>query len=428
MIKRQKIQVLNVYLHNVLVGELTSDRGTLSFHYHEDYLQNPNAQKVSAALPLRSQVFDHADAYAYFSGLLPDESVRYRLAKYLGLSERNSFSLLAVIGGECAGAVSLRPPKANADPIKGSDNLYRILGDDEANDILSSLQQMPMLAGEEGIRISGAGAQDKLMVAFVDGQLAIPQGDAPSTHIIKPAISYLDQSVQNEFFCMRLALKLGLKAPKVAILWVTGKPYYLIERYDRIQDGDKHWLRLHQEDFCQALGMPPEIKYESEGGPNVSDCFAFLDHRIKSGQMNIKAKLDLFRYLLFHFLIGNGDAHAKNFSILYLSGSEELAPVYDALCTMIYGHENKARLAMKIGGSKRFQFVALRHWLRLGKSAGLDADIVINEIKSMSSHIVKISYELASELNKNEETASPVYGDICQVIESRSKQCQPNQN
>ena len=142
--------------------------------------------------------------------------------------------------------------------------------------VLTSLDTRPLLAGEEDVRISGAGAQDKLMIAFVDGKIAVPTGNTPSTHIIKPPIKGLEETVYNEFFCMKLADAVGLRVPKAEILWLEEKPYYLVERYDRKRDESGIIKRLHQEDFCQAMRISPEIKYESEGGPSLETMFCSI--------------------------------------------------------------------------------------------------------------------------------------------------------
>ena len=410
-------EILDVYLHAQFVGRLYSDNATLSFNYDPEYLDNQNALKLSASLPLSDAVFDHQVTSAFFSGLLPEEGVRVRLAKYLGISERNTFALLKEVGGECAGAISVYTqgvsPEANDKPT------YRVLEDDEAAEVLTSLDKRPFLAGEEGIRISGAGAQDKLIIAFVDSKVAIPTGNTPSTHIIKPEIRNLEHSVHNEFFCMKLADAVGLKVPKVKIFWLKGEPYYLVERYDRKRDENGTIKRLHQEDFCQAMRISPEIKYESEGGPTLEQCFALLDERIALGSMSGRNKLSLFHGVVFNFLIGNGDAHGKNFSILYEEGvAESLSPFYDLMCTVVYSNGYKAKMAMKLGGEYKFKDVAARHWEKLGSALGFRPDFVRRQVLTMNDRVVEAAAVLSGELNKNPETTSPIYEKIVSVINS----------
>lgn len=405
---------LDVFLYNHYIGKLCSDNATLSFSYDENYLEKKDAVKLSSSLPLQKESFDHQITSAFFSGLLPDEYVRKRLARYLRISEKNTFSLLQEIGGECAGAVSIH--KEGSAPDKNEKPKYRVLDDQEANDILSALDKRPMLAGEEDIRISGAGAQDKLVISFVDGKIAIPKRNTPSTHIIKPAIKDLEAPVQNEFFCMKLAKAIGLPVPIVSIHWLENHPYYLVERYDRLIGKDGIVTRLHQEDFCQAMHIPPEMKYESEGGPTLEKCFALLDGRIKSGAMAGKNKITLLQGVIFNFLIGNGDAHGKNFSLLYDGESESLAPFYDLMCTVVYSDAYKAKMAMKISGKYKFQEVVARHFEELGELVGLKTDFVRKQMHTISNDVAKAANGLLVELNKNPKTASNIYEKIVEVI------------
>lgn len=412
-------KTLDVYLRDRLVGKLFSEQGTLSFVYDAAYLQSPDAVKISVSLPLGTEEFSHSPVAAFFSGLLPDEAVRVRLAKYLGLSDKNIFGLLEAIGGDCAGAISVYPEgKEIASSVSPT---YKVLSDDEADEILLSLDKRPLLVGEDDVRISGAGAQDKLMIAFVDGKIAIPTGQTPSTHIIKPPIKGHPDSVHNEFFCMRLAAAVGLPVPKADIYWLKDKPYYLVERYDRRKNADGVFTRLHQEDFCQALHVPPELKYENEGGPSLEQCFGLLDTRIKSGSMAGKNKITLLQGVIFNYLIGNGDAHGKNFSLLYDGEAESLAPFYDLLSTVIYSDLHKVKMAMKIGGKYKFTDIYDRHWMKLAEAIGVRPDFMERQIVGMANDIAKASTALKDELMNDLLLAHPIYEKISCVISNNSK-------
>jgi len=407
-------KTLDVYLRDRLVGKLFSEQGTLSYVYDAAYLQSSDAVKISASLPLGAEEFSHSPVAAFFSGLLPDEAVRVRLAKYLRLSDKNIFGLLEAIGGDCAGAISVYP---EGKKIAGSvPPTYKILVDDEADEILSSLDKRPLLVGEDDVRISGAGAQDKLMIAFVDGEIAIPTGQTPSTHIIKPPIKGHPDSVHNEFFCMRLAAAVGLPVPKADIYWLKDKPYYLVERYDRRKNADGVFTRLHQEDFCQALHVPPELKYENEGGPSLEQCFGLLDKRIKLGAMAGKNKITLLQGVIFNYLIGNGDAHGKNFSLLYDGEAESLAPFYDLLSTVIYSDLHKVKMAMKIGGKYKFTDVTDRHWMKLAETIGVRPDFMERQIVGMANDIAKASTALKDKLMHDPVLAHPIYEKIIDVF------------
>jgi serine/threonine-protein kinase HipA len=413
------VQYLDVYLQGQYVGELSSADAMLAFSYDAEYMAGGDVRTLSNSLPLQAEPFSHSVAEAFFSGLLPDESVRTRLAKVLGVSEKNSFSLLREIGGECAGAVSLYPK--GVEPT-GSGRSYNILDDDRADEILVRLDRHPMLADVDNVRISGAGAQNKLVIAFVDGKIAIPTHNTPSTHIIKPAIRDFDHSVANEFFCMKLAKAVGLPVPDVEIFWLKDKSYYLIERYDRLSSANGMVERLHQEDFCQAKHIVPEMKYESDGGPALSDCFDLLDDRITSGAMAGKNKITLLRGVIFNFLIGNGDAHGKNFSLLYEGGAEELAPFYDMMCTVTYFGSHKSKMAMKVGGKYKFVEVHGRHFDKLAEQIGFRPDFVQKNISSLVKVVGRESELLRDELNQNPKTASPIYRDIVAIITKNCEQ------
>lgn len=415
----RKVKILNVFFHDIQIGKLVSDNAQLSFQYDELYLESKNSRYLSTSLPLQKEPFTHATSSSFFSGLLPDELVRKRLAQYLRISEQNTFALLQEIGGECAGAISLYPegqtPETKTKPS------YRILTNMEASDILSSIHKRPMMIGENDIRISGAGAQDKLIITLINGKIAIPLKNAPSTHIIKPTIHGLKDTVFNEFFCMKLAQSMGLPTPEVYIHWLNNEPYYLIERYDRKNIHDGQIIRLHQEDFCQALQIPPEHKYQDEGGPSLQDCFSLLDHSIKSGRMAGINKLILLRGVIFNYLIGNGDAHGKNFSLLYDGEMISFAPFYDLMSTMIYTDEFKEKMAMKIANNYKFRNVLAKDFDKLADQINFKQSLVQKEIKKMSESIVTTATVLQKNLNKNPKTASPIYDDIISALSKQLK-------
>lgn len=408
------IQILDVYLHEKMIGKLSYQNGELSFSYNADYLESDKALKLSHVFPLREEQFDNQVTEPFFSGLLPDDIVRTRLARYLRISEGNTFALLKEVGGECAGAVSVF--SEGESPAEYKEPEYRVLEEKDAHDILSSLDRHPLLAGEEGVRLSGAGAQDKLIVALVDGKLAIPLRNTPSTHIIKPAIKDLEDTVFNEFFCMRLAGEMGLPVPNVDVFWLCEKPYYLIERYDRRVEEEGRVFRLHQEDFCQALHYPPEDKYENEGGPGLQTCFDLLEERIAGGNMAGVNKLTFLQGVIFNYLVGNGDAHGKNFSLLYDGEVESLAPFYDLMNTLVYSDAYKAKMAMKIAGKYKFRDIADRHFDTLAEENSFRSDYVQKQLKEQKSVMRDKAENLAVQLNEDQKTQSPIYKKIIETF------------
>ena len=263
-------KTLDVYLENRLAGHLRqAATGQLGFTYAAVWLAAPERRALSQSLPLQNAPFDHDACRPFFAGILPDAEKRDRIAKVVGVSARNDFALLDQLGGDCAGAVILLP--AGSLPQGAGAPNYKEFSDASLAASLERLPTRPLLAGEPGIRLSLAGAQDKLPVFLSEeGRLYLPQNGAPSSHIVKPPMQLFPDTVHNEAFCLQLARNLGLHAVQTTIRTAGRNAYLLVTRYDRIATADEGLRRLHQEDFCQALGIPPELKYQHEGGPSVA--------------------------------------------------------------------------------------------------------------------------------------------------------------
>jgi serine/threonine-protein kinase HipA len=271
------------------------------------------------------------------------------------VSEGNAFGLLEIIGGECAGALSLYPE--GEQPPEDDGEGLEPLSEARLVQVLEQLRTRPLLGGEDGVRLSLAGAQDKLAVCLQDETVALARGGRPTTHILKPFITALDGTVENELFCMRLAARMGLPAPEVSMHRAGDIPYLLVERYDRRIGRNGAITRLHQEDFCQALRVPPELKYEEEGGPGTE---ASLELIASATAKPVADRLAFIRMLIFHYLVGNADAHAKNFALLYTNRTPDLAPLYDVVCTAAYPSLAK-KTAMAIGGCSVPDTIQLEH-------------------------------------------------------------------
>lgn len=405
---------LSVYLHEIYVGKLLQDPyGNLSFLYDENYIAN-NYPAISVSLPLRRTSYEGTQVKAFFSGFLPDDMARHKLAKYLRVSDKNAFALLEIIGGECAGALSLYPQ--GVAPLASKKEDIEVLDQQKLHEILALLKKRPLLAGYDGLRLSLAGAQEKIAVGLQNNQITLIHGNTPTTHILKPIIEDIDSSVHNELFCMRLAKLIGLDVPQVEIRTVKDMPYYLIERYDRIKGASGKTIRLHQEDFCQALGLMPEIKYEREGGPSIIQCKELL-YNFSAHPAADQRKL--LERIIFNYLIGNADAHGKNFSLLYKGKKPELAPAYDLLSTAVYPHLS-TKMAMKIGGKYDPEDVLLRHWHRLVPDTELAKKELEKQLHQLSKQCLEKAYALKASLAQ-EGISSPIFQDICLMIEKRSK-------
>lgn len=356
---------LAVWLFADRVGTLALVDGRLNFWYAPDWLLQANAVALSCSLPLQAAHFDDRVTRPYFAGLLPEGQMRRLISQQFQISGQNDFALLDRIGGECAGAVTFLAPGAPL-PDSAVDDV-QWLSDEELIAILDELPHRPMLAGKDGLRLSLAGAQDKLPVVFEGARIGLPRNGTPSSHILKPAIRAVADSVINEGFCMALAEAMGLKPAKSKIHRVGHHAFLLVERYDRIPGSAHRRQRLHQEDFCQALGVVPEMKYQNEGGPALTQCFDLIRQVTRPSAPQVLKLLD---YVVFNTLIGNHDAHAKNFSLLYVKKVPVLAPLYDALSTAVYPTLTP-KMAMKMGSKYKFSEVQVRHWAQFSQEAGL---------------------------------------------------------
>ncbi|MFZ4859440.1 MAG: type II toxin-antitoxin system HipA family toxin [Desulfuromonadaceae bacterium] len=373
---------LSVWLFGAHIGTLSQIDGRLNFSYVSDWLNTSNSIPLSQSLPLQSETFDDRATRPFFAGLLPEGDKRKLIAQALHVSRQNDFALLDGIGGECAGAVTLLEPGQMPQAQDKSD-LVRWLDEGELLRLLDEMPKRPMLAGEEGLRLSLAGAQDKLPVVAEGDRIGLPLFNSPSSHILKPAIAGVEGSVFNEGFCLALANALKLDTVKAEIRSISDRHYLLVERYDRQVTADGRLMRLHQEDFCQALAVAPEYKYQNEGGPDLSQAFELLRRATRPSAPQILKLLD---FAIFNAMVGNHDAHGKNFSLLYTPQGIVLAPFYDVLATAVYPNLTD-KMAMKIGSKYRFTEVQLRHWERFATAAGLSPAQVKKRILNIAGRL-----------------------------------------
>jgi serine/threonine-protein kinase HipA len=361
---------LDVYFHADLAGQLERlPQGRLRFTYGSTWVGN-GGPPLSLGLPVREESYEDAECGPFFAGLLPEGEFLRAIARAFGVSADNPFSVLSEIGGECAGAVSL--VAQGETPPFAAPTAPSWLDEGEMAELLAELPSRPLLIGlddeDEGVRLSLAGAQDKLPVLAHGSRLGITRGHPPSTHIVKAPRAGVDGMVVNEAFCMALASEAGLTAAEAIPVRAAGHEALLVTRYDRLASGDDV-RRIHQEDLCQALLRMPAQKYESDGGPGAALCGGLL--RASSGAPAVDL-LAFFDALVFNLLIGNADAHSKNYSLLLEGeGAPRLAPLYDLLSTRAYGRRFGHKMAMKYGGEYRFDRIRGRHLDRLAGELGM---------------------------------------------------------
>ncbi len=406
-------QTLAVWLLGQHIGQLIQVDGRLSFSYLPQWLQSANARPLSYHLPLQTEVFDDKSTRPFFAGLLPEGKNRKLIAQNLQISLKNDFALLDSLGGECAGAISLLEP-GEQPAFSPYEKMIRWLDETELFAILDELPQRPMLVGQQGLRLSLAGAQDKLPVIFSGGRIGLPLQNTPSSHILKPAISTVEGSVFNEGFCLTLAAQMKLSSARCSIHRAADRVYLLVDRYDRMHMADGTLQRLHQEDFCQALGIAPEYKYQNEGGPNLAQCFDLVRKATRPSALHI---LQLLDYVIFNALIGNHDAHAKNFSLIYTEHGAVLAPLYDALSTAVYSKFTD-KMAMKIGSKYKFTQVQARHWEQFAQTAGLSIAQIKKRILTLADQLPTEATALHA-LFAAQNLDHDILGKITHLIEQR---------
>lgn len=407
-------KTLNVYFHEKIIGKLVQDDdGDINFTYLQEWVDDPHAMAISCSLPLQLETFDRKKCRAFFEGMLPEQDQRKIIAKNLGISDKNDFSMLEKIGGECAGALTFL---SMGEELHAENNHYRELNNEELANILNELPTKPLLAGERGIRLSLAGVQDKLAVYVKNGKIFIPLNNSPSSHILKPAHYSYDDLIFNEYFCLKLAKKIHLSVAEVELKKVEGISYLLIKRYDRITENSHEGIkRLHQEDFCQALGIPSTKKYQNEEGPSLKNCFDLIREKSTAPVIDLEKLLDA---VIFNFLIGNCDAHGKNFSLLYLN-KLQLAPLYDLICTLYYEDIEK-KMAMKLGGEYDINKIRLHHFDKFSDEVGLSKSEVRKRILKLSDEIINILPNIEI-MHQAQEQISALIRERCENFSSGIK-------
>jgi serine/threonine-protein kinase HipA len=387
-------RALDIWWDRQRVGQLTQNQhGELGFAYAPDWLERGEAPALSASLPKRTEPFTRRECRPFFGGLLPDEGQRDAAARALGVSAQNDFALLDRLGGDVAGALQLLPPGER--PPEPSLNPKPIPLDDEGLiRVLDALPARPLLAGEDGLRLSLAGAQSKVPVVLLNGLAALPAPGQPTTHILKPSIPRFAATTENEAFIMRLAAGVGLDAAPIEPRAVRDRKFLLVQRYDRTQDDGGDVRRIHQEDFCQALGVPPETKYASEGGPGFKDCFALLRRIAARPAVDVLKLLDA---VIFNVITGNADAHGKNFSILHDSQGPRLAPLYDLLSTVSYPELSQG-FAMKIGKRATLSELDASGWAAFAADAGVGLPLIRRRAREISDAVKRNAQDVAEAL------------------------------
>ncbi|EJW10829.1 HipA protein [Rhodovulum sp. PH10] len=376
-------------LDGKLVGRVQRDaRGGIKFFYDDAWRTAADAYPLSLSMPLGAKEHGRAVTEAFLWGLLPDsEQVLARWAAKFQVSARNVFALISHVGEDCAGAVQFVTPERLAALRGAKDDTVEWLDEADIARRLETLRKdhaawrLPRDAGQ----FSLAGAQPKTALLLQNGRWGIPSGRLPTTHILKPPTGHFDGHAENEHICLTLARNLGLPTAQSSVMTFKNEVAIVVERYDRQCRGND-LIRVHQEDACQALGIPPTRKYQNEGGPNAYD----IVHLLRTYSTDREADIDTFIDALgFNWLIGGTDAHAKNYALLLGSRRVRLAPLYDVASILPYEEFDlrKVKLAMKIGGEYKLGLVALRQWQKFAREMRVDAEGLIERLTAMAKRL-----------------------------------------
>lgn len=419
MPRRRSHAPLLTFLNDRLVGRLAKETsGAIEFKYDPDWLAWEHALPVSLSLPLRETRYIGMRVGAVFENLLPDSTpIRKRVAERVGAAGTDAYSMLSAIGRDCVGALQFVPEDDHHDddprqPIAGD-----VLTNEEIAKIINSLAASPLgigVDGDDDFRISVAGAQEKTALLRHDGKWVRPHGRTPTTHIFKPQIGTiqtaggdidLSNSVENEFYCLKVLERFGLHVNRAEIETFGDRRVLVVERFDRSWRGDGRLVRLPQEDCCQALSVPPTQKYQNEGGPGV----AAIAELLRGSDDPLGDQLAFLKSQILFWLIGATDGHAKNFSIFLRPGGRfRLTPFYDVLTAQPSLDSKQIphkafRLAMAVGDNSKYRIpdISGHHFIETAKKARIPSRVTREAVDQILERGTAVFDEVESALPKH---------------------------
>jgi serine/threonine-protein kinase HipA len=412
--------ILHIFNDQEQVGSIsTSDKG-LSFAYHPYYLKE-GGYPISVSMPLRDEAFPENVTLPFFDGLLPEGEQRRELSDLLHISSTSTVKLLGALAGECVGNLIILDDQMSIEQARADDG-YVPLSVSELEDLLrpQSATRTRFIAQR---RLSLAGAQAKIGLFHKDNRWFATTGLSPTTHIVKPASLFDPSLLANEFLTMRLADACGLRVPASAVLKCGDFFGLALERFDRRRLG-ANVVRLGQEDFCQALSIMPGRKYENEGGPGYAALFTVTTEHTSPPLPNLHALLGI---ILFNFLVGNCDAHAKNFSLLRdpATGALSLAPAYDLLSTTYYGDRLLRSMAMAMGRHSNIDHIEGEDFALFAQDADISLAVVSSELDHLRDVLTKALDTVPMQLCDEAPTFANAFCDLrehlLRELESRSR-------
>lgn len=387
------ISELAVLLGGDVIGVVQQLRsGQFRFTYDQTWRGRDDAYPLSLSLPLAALVHEDAAVRSYLAGLLPDnDKILTEWGRRFGVSARNPFALLTYMGEDCPGAVQFVPPDQVTQLQSRRNPKVEWLTEHDIGARLAALtqgHQTGRQSGDPGY-FSLPGAQPKIALLYdpEKSRWGIPSGRIPTTHILKPPTGQYDGVAENEYMCLELARSIGLPAARGHVRDFAGQQAIVVERYDRLPS-PRGPARIHQEDLCQALGIPSATKYENEGGPGIAAIAALLHTHSTRPEIDVLTFLDA---VVLNWVISGTDAHAKNYSILIAPGQVRLAPLYDVISVLPYldatRSTRKLKLAMRIGGEYKVDAITWRQWVKLAHQIGVSEVETISRVRLVAQSV-----------------------------------------
>ncbi len=390
---------------SINVGDIKGESsGDSCFSYSQEYLSKDSAKAISISLPLHDEYFSAERTRRFFDGLLPEGFMRKTIATDMHFSEDDYLSILSFLGRECLGAIRI------CEEEDVLDSGYNEISEKQVEELASEgTKKSSEMIIKSHISLTGASGKVGLYYDEKKGKWYLPYGLAPSTHIVKQSHVRLDGIVANEQLSMMTAGKCGIEIPDSFIINVgkgtDSEVLFATKRYDRIINETseiinnlKRPFRLHQEDFAQALGISSFDKYEKGDEEYASKMFRLIRDNISNP---LSEQLKLYRRIVFNFVIGNTDAHIKNYSLLYNQNLNEisLAPAYDIVSTVIY--ENATReMSFGIGGTRDINRINKDNFRMMASQINLGEKIAVKEYENILNKFESSIRESARELKE----------------------------
>lgn len=417
-------ETLLVVSDSAVAGSLTRAAGRISFAYEDDWRTSPDATPLSVSMPLTAREHPPRVVEPWLWGLLPDsEPVLARWAREFHTTTAHPFGLLAHVGEDLPGAFQIVEPD-RLDSLRTDGSVEWLTSKDVAG-LLRDIRadQTAWLGRRAEGRWSLAGAQAKIALRREGKRWGRPHGRAATTHILKPAIEGLDDHDLNEHLCLGAGRLLGLRTIRTEVASFGDERAIVVERYDRLTQPDGSLLRVHQEDICQALSLPPEDKYESDGGPTSAAVANLLRQQVtgSAGQTAVAAFADA---LAFNWIIAAPDGHAKNYALLLSGRQVRLAPLYDIGSALPYPdfHEPKIKLSMKVGNKYLVSRINAGDWIDAASALRVDADHLLARVQSMCEAAPDAFATVCADPSIT-EVDSPLPSILLDRVAARAERC-----